>query len=86
MLCCKLSPPQAVNPAPQAELDFFDEVTEVSGQLYAVPKELRKAAAVQALRQLSVPRGDLYMPANPEARLLALIPESGTPMQSAAKV
>ena len=61
-------------------------MTDVSGQLYPVPKEQRKAAAVQALRKLSVPRPDLYMPANPEARLLSLLPESGTPMQSAAKV
>ena len=70
----------------QAELDFFDEVTEVSGQLYPVPKDQRKAATVAALRELSVPRPDLYMPANPDLRLLSIIPESGTPMQSAAKV
>ncbi len=33
-----------------------------------------------------VPRNDLYIPTNPDCRLLAVIPESGTPMQSAAKV
>ncbi len=70
----------------QAELDFFDEVTEVSGRLYPVPKDQRKGAAVDLLRQLAVPRSDLYIPTNPECRLLAVIPESGTPMQSAAKV
>ena len=70
----------------QAELDFFDQVTEVSGQLYPVPKDQRKGAAVDFLRKLAVPRSDLYIPTNPECRLLALIPESGTPMQSAAKV
>ena len=70
----------------QAELDFFDTVTEVSGRLYPVPRDQRRAAAVDFLRQLSVPRPDLYMPATPGARLLAIIPESGAPMQSAAKV
>ena len=70
----------------QAELDFFDEVTDVSGRLYPVPKDQRKGAAVDILRQLTVPRTDLYIPTNPECRLLAVIPESGTPMQSAAKV
>lgn len=29
---------------------------------------------------------DLYLPTNPESRVLALVPESGQPMQSAAKV
>lgn len=29
---------------------------------------------------------DLYLPTNPESRVIALVPESGQPMQSAAKV
>lgn len=29
---------------------------------------------------------DLYLPTNPESRVIALLPESGQPMQSAAKV
>ena len=36
----------------QAELDFFDAVTEVSGRLYPVPKDQRKGAAVDFLRKL----------------------------------
>lgn len=32
------------------------------------------------------PRKDLYLPTNPASRVLSLVPESGTPMQSAAKV
>ena len=35
----------------KAELDFFDKVTNVSGQLYPVPKDERKAAAVRLVRQ-----------------------------------
>jgi hypothetical protein len=31
-------------------------------------------------------RSDLYLPTNPESTVVAIIPESGTPMQSAAKV
>ena len=29
---------------------------------------------------------DLFLPTNPESRVIALVPESGQPMQSAAKV
>ena len=29
---------------------------------------------------------DLYLPTNPESRVMSLVPESGQPMQSAAKV
>lgn len=36
--------------------------------------------------QLVVEREDLYLPTNPESRLLAVVPDSATPMQSAAKV
>ena len=36
--------------------------------------------------QIPLPRPDLYLPTNPDARILAVIPESATPMQSAAKV
>ena len=35
----------------KAELDFFDKVTNVSGQLYPVPKDERKAGAVRLVRQ-----------------------------------
>ncbi len=38
------------------------------------------------LQEIGLPRNDLYLPTNPESRILALIPQSGTPMQSAAKV
>ena len=36
--------------------------------------------------QIELPRTDLYLPTNPSSRVLAAIPESATPMQSAAKV
>lgn len=36
----------------KAEIDFFDEVTNISGQLYSVPKAERKAAAVRLAREV----------------------------------
>eukprot|EP00891_Asterochloris_glomerata_P007299 jgi/Astpho2/7299/e_gw1.00113.17.1_t len=70
----------------QAELSFFDEVTQVSGKLFPFSKDERKAQAVKILKGIRVPRRDLYLPTNPESRVVSLVPESGQPMQSAAKV
>ena len=36
--------------------------------------------------QIKAPRTDLYLPTNPSSRVVAAIPASATPMQSAAKV
>lgn len=36
----------------KAELDFFDDVTNVSGRLYPVPKDERKSAAVNFVREV----------------------------------
>lgn len=36
----------------RAELAFFDAVTGISGALYKVPKEERKAAAVREAKQV----------------------------------
>ena len=36
----------------KAELQFFDDLTEVSGKLYPVPKDMRKAAAVQLVQKV----------------------------------
>lgn len=70
-----------------AEVAFFDAVTGVSGRLYPVAKEERKNAAVQFVKEVGPPpRGDLYLPSEPRSRLIRAIPESASPMQSAAKV
>jgi phosphatidylinositol 4-kinase len=37
----------------EAELGFFDKVTNISGALYPVPKQDRKAAAVKLAREVS---------------------------------
>ncbi|KAK9840723.1 hypothetical protein WJX81_000166 [Elliptochloris bilobata] len=70
----------------RAELDFFGAVTGVSGALYPVPKDHRRVAAAELVRKIPLLRDDLYLPTNPRSRVLAAIPESATPMQSAAKV
>eukprot|EP00208_Stichococcus_sp_RCC1054_P001997 CAMPEP_0206143372 /NCGR_PEP_ID=MMETSP1473-20131121/20292_1 /ASSEMBLY_ACC=CAM_ASM_001109 /TAXON_ID=1461547 /ORGANISM="Stichococcus sp, Strain RCC1054" /LENGTH=1452 /DNA_ID=CAMNT_0053538737 /DNA_START=218 /DNA_END=4576 /DNA_ORIENTATION=- len=70
----------------KAELDFFHEVTSVSGKLYEVDKLERKAKAAEILQDVRPLRDDLYLPVDPHARVLSVIPSSATPMQSAAKV
>ena len=71
----------------EAEVAFFDAVTGVSGRLYPVPKEERKNEAVRFVREIGAPpRRDLYLPTEPRSRLIRAVPESASPMQSAAKV
>ena len=45
----------------------------------------RTVVTVSRLTHMCVVQ-DLYLPTNPESRVMALLPESGQPMQSAAKV
>ena len=52
----------------------------------ACPQDERKAAAVKFLEGIEVPRQDLYIPTNPDCRVLALIPESAAPMQVTARL
>ena len=68
-----------------AESKFFDEVTEVSGKLYPVPKDERKAAAVDFLSEITVSRNDLFMPFCQDTIIKGVKPETAAPMQSAAK-
>ena len=37
----------------KAELDFFDRVNDISGELYPVPKDERKTGAVALAKQVS---------------------------------
>ena len=36
----------------KAEIEFFDQVTNVSGKLYPVPKDERRTAAAELVRQV----------------------------------
>jgi len=70
----------------RAEHDTFQAITDISGALKPVPKAERKDAIAVEARKISLPRADLYLPVDTHKRLVALLPDSGAPMQSAAKV
>ncbi|GFR44535.1 hypothetical protein Agub_g5805 [Astrephomene gubernaculifera] len=79
-----LSPPRAA--FWEAEERYFDQVTSISGILKKLEPDERRAKIRSELSRISPSRSDLYVPTNPDCRVLAHLPESGTPMQSAAKV
>lgn len=70
----------------EAEDEYFNKVTSISGILKKLDKEERKAKICEELGKFKPSRQDLYVPTNPDCRVLAHIPTSGAPMQSAAKV
>uniref|UniRef100_A0A182MWN4 Phosphatidylinositol 4-kinase alpha n=1 Tax=Anopheles culicifacies TaxID=139723 RepID=A0A182MWN4_9DIPT len=69
----------------EREFDFFGKITAVSGEIRSFPKgQARKKACLEALSRIKVQSG-CYLPSNPEAMVLDIDYNSGTPMQSAAK-
>jgi len=67
------------------EFDFFNEITGVSGVIKGFEKgPPRIKACKDALKQIVVPYG-CYLPSNPDSLVLGLQPNTGIPMQSAAK-
>lgn len=69
----------------EREFDFFGKITAVSGQIRSFPKgQPRKKACLEALSLIKVQAG-CYLPSNPEAMVVDIDYNSGTPMQSAAK-
>uniref|UniRef100_A0A2C9JIA0 1-phosphatidylinositol 4-kinase n=1 Tax=Biomphalaria glabrata TaxID=6526 RepID=A0A2C9JIA0_BIOGL len=67
------------------EFDFFDQITNISGLIRPYPKgKERKQACLEALSKVQLQHG-CYLPSNPEAIVLEIDYNSGTPMQSAAK-
>jgi len=69
-----------------AEMGFFDQITEISGILKPVPPDERRAKIEEVLRTIKLERNDLYLPTNPDAVVAKIICDSGTPMPSKMKM
>ncbi|GLI63286.1 hypothetical protein VaNZ11_006192 [Volvox africanus] len=70
----------------EAEDGYFNKVTSISGILKKLEPDARRAKIKRELEAFGPTRADLYVPTNPDCDVLGHIPESGAPMQSAAKV
>ncbi|KAF9684342.1 hypothetical protein SADUNF_Sadunf04G0108400 [Salix dunnii] len=70
----------------QREFDFFDKVTSISGVLYPLPKEERRAGIRRELEKIELEGEDLYLPTAPNKLVRGIRVDSGIPLQSAAKV
>ncbi|KAI4298366.1 hypothetical protein L6164_031937 [Bauhinia variegata] len=68
------------------EFDFFDKVTSISGVLYQVPKDERRAGIRRELEKIEMEGDDLYLPIDPNKLVKGIRVDSGIPLQSAAKV
>ncbi|KAI4998383.1 hypothetical protein ZWY2020_053725 [Hordeum vulgare] len=69
----------------EREFDFFDKVTSISGVLFPLPKEERRAGIRRELEKITIP-GDLYLPTATNKLVRGIQLDSGIPLQSAAKV
>ncbi|XP_062214806.1 phosphatidylinositol 4-kinase alpha 1-like isoform X1 [Phragmites australis] len=70
----------------EREFDFFDKVTSISGVLFPLPKEERRAGIRRELEKITVPGDDLYLPTATNKFVRGIQLDSGIPLQSAAKV
>ncbi|KAJ7978384.1 phosphatidylinositol 4-kinase alpha 1-like [Quillaja saponaria] len=68
------------------EFDFIDKVTSISGVLFRVPKEERRAGIRRELGKIKLEGEDLYLPTATNKLVKGIQVESGIPLQSAAKV
>lgn len=65
----------------EREFDFFEKITNISGEIRPYPKgPERKTACLDALAKVKVQPG-CYLPSNPEAMVIDIDYQSGTPMQ-----
>ncbi|WCJ33866.1 Phosphatidylinositol 3- and 4-kinase family protein [Euphorbia peplus] len=70
----------------EREFDFFDKVTSISGKLYPIPKEERRAGIRRELEKIQMQGEDLYLPTAHNKLVRGIRVDSGIPLQSAAKV
>ncbi|CAI8594655.1 unnamed protein product [Vicia faba] len=66
------------------EFDFFDKVTSISGVLYPLPKEERRAGIKRELEKIELDGEDLYLPTATTKLVTGIQVDSGIPLQSAA--
>ncbi|KAJ6671341.1 hypothetical protein OIU85_015128 [Salix viminalis] len=70
----------------KGNLKFFDKVTSISGVLYPLSKEERRAGIRRELEKIELVGEDLYLPTAPSKLVRGIRVDSGIPLQSAAKV
>ncbi|CAM6087859.1 unnamed protein product [Calypogeia fissa] len=70
----------------EKEFRFFDKVTSISGVLYPIPKDERRAGIRRELEKIEVEGDELYLPTDPSKLVRGIKLDSGIPLQSAAKV
>lgn len=70
----------------QREFDFFDKVTSISGVLFPLAKEERRAGIRRELEKIELDGEDLYLPTATNKLVKGIRVDSGIPLQSAAKV
>ncbi|KAK4742302.1 hypothetical protein SAY87_000303 [Trapa incisa] len=68
------------------EFNFFEKVTSISGLLYQLPKEERRAGIRRELEKIEMDGDDLYLPTAHNKLVRGIQVDSGIPLQSAAKV
>ncbi|GLJ12893.1 hypothetical protein SUGI_0199940 [Cryptomeria japonica] len=68
------------------EFRFFDKVTDISGTLYPLRKEDRRAGIRRELEKIEVDGDNIYLPTDPNKLVRSIQLDSGIPLQSAAKV
>uniref|UniRef100_A0A0A0K499 1-phosphatidylinositol 4-kinase n=1 Tax=Cucumis sativus TaxID=3659 RepID=A0A0A0K499_CUCSA len=68
------------------EFDFFDKVTSISGVLFPLPKDERRAGIRSELEKIEMEGEDLYLPTATNKLVRGIQVDSGIPLQSAAKV
>ncbi|XP_058075440.1 phosphatidylinositol 4-kinase alpha 1 isoform X2 [Magnolia sinica] len=70
----------------QREFNFFDKVTSISGVLFPLPKEQRRAGIRRELEKIEMEGDDLYLPTATNKLVRGIRVDSGIALQSAAKV
>lgn len=68
------------------EFRFFDKVTSISGVLFPLAKEERRAGIRRELEKIEVEGDNIYLPTAPHMLVRSIKMDSGIPLQSAAKV